>query len=240
MDAVSKERIWREHVNKQKTTARIHEEFRCNPLKKDPPTAESISKRPARFLDRSAVIMAELEKRMSRVQHNEERERATENRLRATKAQFASAEGEQGMESPRKSGGVAGGVQFSLPTRGLYGDSARALQKPSDLPPIVQKQQQPSTADSSNNSGAPITASPRTSAAAMAAASGVQDFDHLFAGATKSPRDKYAIPQTAMQEIGWWNKPLVTQRELEPRFRYGLSSCDVTKNGSAFVGSRKN
>src|SRR3989338_5695916 len=71
VDAVAKERIWKEHVLNEKNTARVHDQFRCNPLRKDPPTAESISKRPARFLDRSAVIMDMLQKRLQRVKKNE-------------------------------------------------------------------------------------------------------------------------------------------------------------------------
>ena len=245
VDAVSKERIWKEHVLTEKNTARVHEDFRCNPLKNHPPTADIISKRPARFLDRSAVIMDMLQKRLHRVERNEE------------KARFQKLE-EQGMLASARSGdgnnaaAASGRSQFDkyqVQTRGMYsggggggiastaaaGGSVRGgneppLQKPSNLPPISSPRKSMGMSTSSTNN----PQSPRTKGAV-----GVHDFNELYSTAQLTPREKYATPQTAMQELGWWNQPLINNKELEPRFRYGLSSCDVTKNGSAFVGSRR-
>lgn len=251
VDAVSKERIWREHVLTEKNTARIHEEFRCNPLKKDPPTAESISKRPARFLDRTAVIMDMLEKRLQRVKKNGgDSSTVDSGRGSIDSGRYVSIQPQQpGSSRVEKSAAQ----NFALQTRGMYSfndsstnkgfgqsqTSPRGMQSKDKLPPLGN------TNNSSTNN---MTASgrvsfqtnnddlksPRTKKQLAA-----HDFDGLYSQAQLTPREKFAVPQTAMQEIGWWNQNLISSRELEPRFRYGLSSCDVTKNGSAFVGSRK-
>ena len=257
VDAVSKERIWREHVINEKNTARIHEEFRCNPLKKDPPTAESISKRPARFLDKTAVIMDMLEKRLQRANKNNSSTSAPDS------GRYLEMMSGRSNESMNLSGRSKIQQNYQLQTRGMYSfnDSnpnkanenssqdlpsvtARGMQSKGKLPPIIntstsssskQPQQKSVTINASSASGTSEPVSPRTKRILAA-----HDFDGLYSQAQLTPREKYAVPQTAMQEIGWWNQSLITNKEQEPRFKYGLSSCDVTKNGSAFVGSRKN
>ena len=142
---------------------------------------------------------------------------------------------------------------FQIRTRGMYGDSARDRLKMPDatkLPPL----QFGISSGGGSVGGANSMAVGGVVSASAAAASAlgpcsprtvtksstrIDDFDALFSAAQLTPREKYATPQTAMQEIGWWNKPLISHRELEPRFRYGLGSCDITKNGSQFVGSRR-
>ena len=148
VDAVSKERIWREHVQTEKNTARIHVDFRVNPLKNDAPTTDFIVKRPARFLDRSKVIMDMLQQRLSRVKSNEERDRmrsagaalergsaagATASSSAATTARVgasanatvAGALGAENALDASANNGARG--NFQIRTRGMYGDSARVV-----------------------------------------------------------------------------------------------------------------
>jgi hypothetical protein len=250
VDAVAKERIWKEHVLNEKNTARVHDQFRCNPLRKDPPTAESISKRPARFLDRSAVVMDMLQKRLQRANNKNNTKNDGENNTTArqidTSRYFEFSQNNNKNNDPAASISGRSQIQqnFQLQSRGMYSfnDSAnpRGMQAKDKLPPLNNNTNNnaatlagTTTSSASNNNN--NLASPRTKRSLAA-----HDFDGLYSQAQLTPREKYAVPQTAMQEIGWWNQNLISHKELEPRFRYGLSSCDVTKNGSAFVGSRRN
>eukprot|EP01064_Diplonema_japonicum_P025653 TRINITY_DN37066_c0_g1_i2.p2 TRINITY_DN37066_c0_g1~~TRINITY_DN37066_c0_g1_i2.p2 ORF type:complete len:174 (+),score=48.25 TRINITY_DN37066_c0_g1_i2:60-524(+) len=52
------------------------------------------------------------------------------------------------------------------------------------------------------------------------------DIKQCLLSVHKTPIDKYPIPQTESQEIGWLSRPLVpTQSE----FQHALRSCDITK-----------
>lgn len=63
---VAKERIWKEHVENEKQNRIMFDTFTVNPARmasRSRPVTESISKRPKRFLDRDAALLAAMEGR---------------------------------------------------------------------------------------------------------------------------------------------------------------------------------
>ena len=66
----------------------------------------------------------------------------------------------------------------------------------------------------------------------MKLATSVRDVVNGLLNAQMTPQEKYDEPTTSAQEVGWYNKPLVSSN---PRFQHGLKQAEGTKFAETYT-----